>query len=34
VIDDLASARVVTLTGVGGIGKTQLALEIGRHQQP
>ena len=34
VIDDLTGARVVTLTGVGGIGKTQLALEVGRHQQP
>jgi predicted ATPase/class 3 adenylate cyclase/DNA-binding CsgD family transcriptional regulator len=30
VFGDLAAARVVTLTGVGGIGKTRLALEVGR----
>jgi predicted ATPase/class 3 adenylate cyclase/DNA-binding CsgD family transcriptional regulator len=30
VVGDLAAARVVTLTGVGGIGKTRLALEVGR----
>jgi predicted ATPase/DNA-binding CsgD family transcriptional regulator len=29
VIVDLTLARVVTLTGVGGIGKTRLALEVG-----
>ena len=33
VIADLAVARVVTLTGVGGIGKTRLALEVGRRLQ-
>ena len=33
VVDDLAAARVVTLTGVGGIGKTRLALEVGRGSQ-
>ena len=31
--DDLTRARVVTLTGVGGIGKTRLALEVGRRVQ-
>jgi class 3 adenylate cyclase len=30
VIDDLSSTQVVTLAGVGGIGKTRLALEVGR----
>jgi predicted ATPase/class 3 adenylate cyclase/DNA-binding CsgD family transcriptional regulator len=29
VIGDLSSAKVVTLAGVGGIGKTRLALEVG-----
>ena len=33
VIADLAVGRVVTLTGVGGIGKTRLALEVGRRLQ-
>ena len=33
VAGDLAAARVVTLTGVGGIGKTRLALEVGRGSQ-
>jgi predicted ATPase/DNA-binding CsgD family transcriptional regulator len=33
VLGDLAAARVVTLTGVGGIGKTRLALEAGRRSQ-
>ena len=33
VFGDLAAARVVTLTGVGGIGKTRLALEVGRASQ-
>jgi len=29
----LASARLLTLTGVGGCGKTRLALELGRTVQ-
>jgi predicted ATPase/class 3 adenylate cyclase/DNA-binding CsgD family transcriptional regulator len=33
VVGDLAAARVVTLTGVGGIGKTRLALVVGRSCQ-
>ena len=34
VVAGLATARVATLTGVGGIGKTALALEVGRRLQP
>ena len=30
IVADLTTARVVTLTGVGGIGKTRLAVEVGR----
>ena len=33
VIADLRTASVVTLIGVGGIGKTRLALEVGRRVQ-
>jgi predicted ATPase/class 3 adenylate cyclase/DNA-binding NarL/FixJ family response regulator len=33
VVGGLATARVVTLTGAGGIGKTRLALEVGRSSQ-
>ena len=33
IVHDLATSRVVTLSGVGGIGKTQLALAVGRQMQ-
>jgi class 3 adenylate cyclase len=34
VLTDLATSRVVTLVGVGGVGKTRLAIEVGRQLQP
>ena len=33
IVSHLGHARVVTLTGVGGVGKTRLALEVGRVMQ-
>ncbi len=33
IVNELGHARVVTLTGVGGVGKTRLALEVGRVMQ-
>jgi predicted ATPase/class 3 adenylate cyclase/DNA-binding CsgD family transcriptional regulator len=34
VVADLVTSRFVTLTGVGGIGKTRLALAVGHRLQP
>ena len=34
ILSDLGEARVVTLRGVGGVGKTKLALEVAAEAQP